>query len=150
MNESRHGIVRALDGDTLLVAIAGDVACGACTQRGACTGRPLPLLRVPLASIGSGAAPPVGTPVVLEEAMPLVRAALLGYLAPVLALIAGAAIGQVGGPPVAAWLGAQAPASVAGDLGAALGAVAGFAGSLLLLRRRDRPLRCRVESPSGL
>lgn len=144
-SDLRQGTIQAVDGDTLLVAIAGEPACGSCAQRGSCATRPTPLLRVPRATSGLVGEPTAGMPVTLDVEVPMVRAALLGYLAPVLALIAGAVAGQA----VASLVAMPAPGSLTSDLGAAGGALLGFIAALVLLRRRDRPLRIRALADLG-
>ncbi len=132
---------RIVDGQALVaVAASGCASCGhgaACGIGKLAGGRAETLLALP-ATPGLRAGDAVQ--VELREAQ-LTRAALLGYLLPVLLIVAGALLGQA--------LGEKLGAGGTVDGIAALGAVAGLALGLLLTRLHRPPtLRLVPEPPS--
>jgi sigma-E factor negative regulatory protein RseC len=135
---ARPGTVVAVEGGVLVVAVDPDHACGSCAQRSGCGGRVRPLvLRVAAPAAGQGSDPPApGSEVWLAAASGPLPAAVKGYLWPLLALFAGAVLGQL----TAAGLLPAGAAPLAIDLGAALGALLGFSGGIAVLRCLDRPL----------
>lgn len=132
---------RIVDGQALVaVAASGCASCGhgaACGIGKLAGGRAETLLALP-ATPGLRAGDAVQLE--LREAQ-LTRAALLGYLLPVLLIVAGALLGQA--------LGEKLGAGGTVDGIAALGAVAGLALGLLLTRLHRPPtLRLVPEPPS--
>lgn len=143
MQQARPGIIRDCDGDSVLVELAVDAACGSCASRAGCGSQGVRSVRLPVAAAGSlvGGRPlTAGTRVVLDSELPPHRAALVAYLLPVIALLAGAIAGQLA---LAAAAEAAARPLLA-DLGAAAGALLGLVAALLELRRRDRAPRITV------
>lgn len=136
------GSVRRIVAGQALVAVAAS-GCASCGHGAACGigklagGRAETLLALP-ATPGLRAGDAVQ--VELREAQ-LTRAALVGYLLPVLLIVAGALLGQA--------LGEKLGAGGTVDGIAALGAVAGLALGLLLTRLHRPPtLRLVPEPPS--
>lgn len=136
------GSVRRIVAGQALVAVAAS-GCASCGHGAACGigklagGRAETLLALP-ATPGLRAGDAVQ--VELREAQ-LTRAALVGYLLPVLLIVAGALLGQA--------LGEKPGAGGTVDGIAALGAVAGLALGLLLTRLHRPPtLRLVPEPPS--
>ena len=142
-----NGVVQRVDGAYAWVDVSVAQGCGRCNEPGGCGGvniaRPFGasrrVLRV-LNDAGAVAGEPVG--VVIDEGVPL-KAALRAYAAPVLGVLAGAALGT-----------ALAPAG-GGDLYAGLGALAGGGAAVLLVRSsrlpwagsRDLPVRIERSGP---
>ncbi|HEY5763881.1 MAG TPA: SoxR reducing system RseC family protein [Rhodocyclaceae bacterium] len=143
MTAERIATIRELDDDSVTVEIAMDSACGSCSSRTHCGSKSARIIRLPLAAcdaFAAGRLPVTGERVRLMSDLPVIRAGLLGYLLPVLALIAGATAGQIALVSTAE---ANAQPLIA-DLGAAAGALLGLVGALVALRRRDRGLRLRL------
>ena len=121
MIEHRGIVQRVADGQALVaIETAG---CSSCGQGSSCgvgkmaAGRPATLLTIPVsADIKAGDFVLIGLP---ESKLTL--SALLGYLFPAFAMLAGA------------WLGASQEGS---DGGTALGAIVGFLGALAIARLR--------------
>lgn len=121
MTRHAHGTVVAIEGEHIIVAVAID-GCGGCSRQSACG---TPATRRELRLRCSGTPPAIGSSVALAvEPERLLAAAALAYLWPILALLAGAFAGDL----------------AAGDLGAALGGLAGFVAGLAVLRRRERSI----------
>lgn len=124
---ARPGTVIAVRDGLAAVAVDVPSACGACRSRSVCgTGGARRVVEVPAAALKRGDAVTLSLP---EGA--LNRSALLAYLLPAAAFVAGALAAQAAG---------------GGDGAAALGAVLGLAAGLvatrLLARRLAPPLEC--------
>ena len=141
------GTVREVDGDSILVEVQRQSACGSCASEGGCgtsvlgtwfaRGKSRVRVRSSL-SLSAGEAVVVG----LEETA-LLRASLLLYLLPILALLGGA----VAGTGLAGAGGGDWPGIAGGLLGFAAGLAVsrsrstalqrGTDGGVVLLRRHD-------------
>lgn len=142
-----NGVVQRVDGAYAWVDVSVAQGCGRCNEPGGCGGvniaKPFgasrQVLRV-LNDSGAVAGEPVG--VVIDDGVPL-KAALRAYVAPVLGVLAGAALGTV-----------LAPAGSV-DLSAGLGALTGGGLAVLLVRSsglpwsgsRDLPVRLERSGP---
>lgn len=145
MNETRTGVVQRIEDGMLVVAVA-PTTCGGCGRRSSCGGGASHLLRIPAddpALPGARPLPEPGSSVSIASELPVVTAALLGYLWPVVALILGGALGQFVGETIAV-----DPAASTPDLIAAAGAAIGFFLAVLTIRRHDPKLRVRPSCPS--
>lgn len=112
----RHtGVVQALNGDRATVAVAAQ-GCSGCGKRSACgVGKLAGERKFTLIEIAARPGLRVGENVTLEiEQGAIHRGALIAYLLPALTLIGGAVTGN----------------QLAGDAGAALGALGGLASGL--------------------
>lgn len=140
------GTVRAVEGDAILVEVQRRSACGSCDSQAGCGTSALGKWfsrgssRVRLRSdlrLGAGDVVVLG----LDEAA-LLRAALLLYLLPILALLGGAAVGAALGGAGGDWLGvAGGVVGLAAGLAFSRSRAAvvpwGAAGGVVLLRRHD-------------
>lgn len=128
------GLVRHVAGGQAQVAVA-TAGCSACGHVGGCgIGKLAGRRRETLITLAAPAGLRAGERVTLElDEGQLTRAALLGYLLPVLLLLAGAWCGDALGAKVSA-------GGTAADAPAALGALAGLLLGLLLTRLWRPPL----------
>lgn len=142
-----NGVVQRVDGAYAWVDVSVEQGCGRCNEPGGCGGvniarpfgAPKQVLRVPNES---GAVAGEAVNVVIDDGVPL-AAALRVYAAPVLGVLAGAALGT-----------GLAPAGAV-DLCAGVGALAGGGLAVLLARAgrlpwsdsRDLPVRLERGGP---
>ncbi|MEW6163816.1 MAG: SoxR reducing system RseC family protein [Pseudomonadota bacterium] len=126
----RSGHIVAIHGGIATVRVAAPSACASCGSRGACGGERTIELPAP-AGVRPGAAVTLAVP-----DADLLRGALLAYLLPAGAMLAGALA-----------------LADAGDLAAAAGALCGLGLGLIALRRFGRRAACAapvfVSQPSG-
>lgn len=127
---SRPGTVIAIRDGLAAVAVDVPSACGACRSRSVCgTGGARRVVQVPAAALRRGDTVALSLP---DGA--LNRSALLAYLLPAAAFVAGALAGQGAG-------GGDGAAA----LGALLGLAAGMAATRLLARRLAPTIECSTS-----
>lgn len=135
-----NGVVQRVDGAYAWVDVSVAQGCGRCHEPGGCGGvniaKPFGASRQVLKVCNdAGAQPGEQVGVVIDDRVPL-RAALRAYAAPVLGVLAGAALGT-----------AFAPAALV-DLSAGLGALAG--GGLAVMLVRGKPVSGGADLPIRL